>query len=186
MPSALAHVGSGTWVALVVVAVLVFWMLGAYNRLVAMRTGLGERVAAVDDLLQRRSDAATAVIELARGAMPAEQGTLDAWLAAQTAAREASERLRLKPVQAPLAQALTQAESPLAALTARVHALLDQQPELLAATAAQRTTLRDAEGRLVFARQLYSEAAQAYNEAVRQFPTRLLARLYGFGTAGLL
>jgi hypothetical protein len=33
---------------------------------------------------------------------------------------------------------------------------------------------------------MYNEATQAYNDAVRLFPTRLLARLYGFGTAGRL
>ena len=46
--------------------------------------------------------------------------------------------------------------------------------------------LREAEPRLGFARQLFNEAVQAYNDAVRLFPTRLLARLFGFGTAGRL
>jgi LemA protein len=35
-------------------AVLVFWRVGGYNRLVALRTGLGAAYAQVDELLQRR------------------------------------------------------------------------------------------------------------------------------------
>jgi LemA protein len=46
--------------------------------------------------------------------------------------------------------------------------------------------LQELEPRLAFARQLFNDAAQAYNEAARQFPTRLLTHLFGFGTAGKL
>jgi LemA protein len=67
-------------------------------------------------------------------------------------------------------------------------ALLEQHPAILAepTAAAHLATLRETEARLIFARQLFNEAVQTYNEAVRLFPTRLLARLYGFGTAGRL
>lgn len=178
----------GQWLSLGVAAVLVFWMVGAYNRLVALRTALGDTFRQVDDLVQRRAAAATALADLAREEMAAEQNALDAWLAAQTTARKAADALRARPVMAPLAAALVAAEPPLAATSARVLALMEQHPALLADTtvAAHRATLREVEARLGFARQLYNEAAQAYNDAARQFPTRLLARLYGFGTAGRL
>jgi LemA protein len=67
-------------------------------------------------------------------------------------------------------------------------ALLEQHPQVLAdpMVAAHRATLRETETRLAFARQLFNEATHAYNDAVRLFPTRMLARLYGFGTAGRL
>lgn len=178
----------GQWISLAVAAVLVFWMVGAYNRLVALRTAIGDAFRQVDDLVQRRAAAATALVEAARDAMQAEQSALDAWLAAQTTSRKAAEALRARPVMAPLAAALVAAEPPLLATGARVMALLEQHPQVLAhpATAAQVATLREVEARLGFARQLYNEAAQTYNDAARQFPTRLLARLYGFGTAGRL
>ena len=40
--------------------------------------------------------------------------------------------------------------------------------------------------RLGFARQLFNDAVRHHNEAVQQFPTRLLAGLFGFGLAGPL
>jgi LemA protein len=158
---------AGQWLSLAIAAVLVFWMVGGYNRLVALRTAIGEAFRQVDELVQRRAAAATALVAAAREAMPSEQAALDAWLAAQTTSRLAADALRAG---------------------ARVMALLDQHPEVTAeaTTAAHVATLRETEARLVFARQLFNEAAQAYNDAVRLFPTRLLARLYGFGTAGRL
>jgi LemA protein len=176
------------WIWLTLAAVLVFWMVGAYNRLVALRTAIGEACRQVDDGVQRRAMAAEAIAAAAREAMASEHSALDAWLAAQGQARLAIEALRAKPVSSQLALALTHAEAPLAAADARVMALLEQHPEVLrdAAVAEPLMQLRHSHERLVFARHGYNEAAQAYNEAVRLFPTRLLARLYGFGTAGRL
>jgi LemA protein len=180
--------GMGQWISLAVAAVLVFWMVGGYNRLVALRTAIGDAFRQVDELVQRRAAAATALAAVARDTMASEQPALEAWLAAQTASRQAADALRARPVMATLAAALMNAEPPLSAAGARVMALLEQHPAMLAeaTTAAHVATLRETEARLVFARQMYNEATQAYNDAVRLFPTRLLARLYGFGTAGRL
>jgi LemA protein len=86
------------------------------------------------------------------------------------------------------AQAVVRAEGLMAAASARVLALLDLQTELRGsqAVAPHAQVLRDAEPRLAFARQLFNDAVQAYNDAARQWPTRWLTRLYGFGTAGRL
>ena len=68
-------------------AILVFWMVGAYNRLVAHRSAIGSALAQVADLLQRRSATLSALAEALRDTLRAEQGTLDALLAASAAAR---------------------------------------------------------------------------------------------------
>ncbi|MFO1326519.1 MAG: LemA family protein [Rubrivivax sp.] len=184
----LPAMSGGQWLSLGLLALLVFWMVGAYNRLVALRNVIGAAFAQVDELVQRRAAAATALVELARPEMASEQAALDAWVAAQGAVREAAQALRARPVVAARAAALTAAEPPLAAAAARVMALLEQHPALLqqAMSAAHLATLRETETRLGFARQQFNEAVQAYNDAARQFPTRLLVRLYGFGTAGRL
>lgn len=172
-----------------VAAILVFWMVGAYNRLVAHRTAIGSTLAQVADLLQRRSAALTALAAALRETLQAEQGTLDALLAADAQQRTAVEALRQRPVMGPLAAAVLAAEVSLAASLARTLALLDQHPELRddpAGAAPQVAVLREIEPRLAFARQLYNDAVTSYNAAARQFPTRLLTRLFGFGTAGRL
>jgi len=170
-------------------AILVFWMVGAYNRLVAHRSAIGSALAQVAELLQRRSATLLALAEALRDTLRAEQGTLDALLAADAQQSAAIEALRQRPVMGPLAAAVTAAEVSLAASLARTLALLDQHPDARddpTRAAPHVAVLREIEPRLAFARQLHNDAVASYNAAARQFPTRLLTRLFGFGTAGRL
>jgi LemA protein len=181
-------VSAGQWLALAVAALLVFWMVGAYNRLVALRNTIGEAVQLLHELLLRREAAVTHLAHALRVPLAAEQAALDTWLASLPALRLAADALHRKPVMAPLAAALTQADAPLLAAGARVQALLEQHGGLQndPAIGGHLFELRECERRLVFARQAFNDAAASYNEAARLFPTRLLTRLYGFGTAGRL
>lgn len=173
---------------LALAAVLVFWTLGAYNRLVALRNGIGEAWALVAEVLDTRGRAADALVAALREPLAAEQGALDALRAAQAQLRTAAEALAQRPVDAARAAALVAAEAALAATSARVLALLEQWPGWRgdAAVVGHATLLRDSPARLAFARQLYNQAAQAYDEAALQFPTRLLTGLFSFGPAGRL
>ncbi len=178
---------TGQWIVLTAAAVIVFWMVGGYNRLVAMRSTIGEACRQLDELLLRRTEAAAALAAQARQALAGEEGAIDAWQAASTASRKAADALRARPVNAELAQALVGSESALAASAARVLALLEQQQAQLAAAATEQlAALRELDGRIGFARQVFNEAAKAYDAALAEFPTRGLARLYRFTPAGRL
>jgi LemA protein len=169
-------------------ALLVFWMLGAHNRLVALRNDIGAAWAQVDEPMQQRAAAVTPLASGLRSHLADEHGTLDAVLAALAQVQSACDALRPRPAAAPRAAALGVAESALSAALARLLALLEHHPELNAdaSLAAHVAALRDATQRLAFARQLFNNAVAVYNEAAEQFPTRVLARLFGFGAAGPL
>jgi LemA protein len=169
-------------------AVLAFWMLGAYNRLVSLRSALGAAFAQVDEGLARRGQAATALAQALRSPLAAEQGSLDAIVAAQGQVASAAEVLRATPVSAAATERLGVAEAEMRSAASRVRSLVEQHPALIGApeVAPHLATMAEAEARLAFARQLFNDAAEVYNDAVRLFPTRLLARLYGMGTAGRL
>jgi len=178
---------SGAQIAvLAVAAILVFWMVGAYNRLVALRTAIGGAWQHVDEVLKRRGDAIVPLVAALREPLAAEQGSLEALLAAERQVRGAADALGARPVMATLAAALVAAEAQMASTSSRVLALLAQQPEVGAgeAVAPHAAVLHEAAARLTFARQLFNDASQAYNVAARQFPTRVLTKLVGFGTAG--
>jgi LemA protein len=169
-------------------AVIVFWMVGGYNRLVALRNAIGSAWAQADEQLRRRRDALPLLVAALREPLAAEQSTLDAVLAALSQSQAAADALRAKPVLASAAASFVLAESVLASALTRLLALLDQHPEV-----RQRDDiggwlreLHDADLRYAFARQLFNDAVAAYNAAARQQPTRLLARIYGFGAAGPL
>ena len=179
---------TGLLAALLVAAVLLFWVIGAYNRLVAMRNGIADAWGKVQDALAQRGAAVAPLVAALRDAMAAEQGALDTWLAAHVEASKAASAMAGKPIVESNAQAWVTSETALAAAASRVLALLDQHRELRHAdpVAALATTWRDGQARLPFARQLFNDAAMRYNEAVGLFPTQWVARGFGLSRAGLL
>lgn len=174
--------------ALAVAALLVFWMLGAYNRLVAMRNDIGQAWSKVDETLRRRAATVAALVAALREPLAAEQGALDALLTAQGASTQAAEALAARTVSEPRAAAWRLAEGALTAAASRVLALVEQQADLRLhePLAGLVRGWHEQQPRLAFARQLFNETAGAYNEALTVFPTQLLVRLFGFGRAGRL
>ncbi len=174
--------------ALVLVAVLAFWMVGAYNRLVALRNAIGSAWQQVHAALRSRGEAVLPLVAGLRGPLASEGAALDAVLVAQSRVGAAADAMAARPVLAALTGALVEAETAMGSSAGRLLALIDLHSELKADAelAPLVKDLREAEPRLGFARQLFNEAVQEYNDAVRLFPTRLLARLFGFGTAGRL
>jgi LemA protein len=170
------------WLLAAGAALVVFWILGAHNRLVALRNTIISAWAQVEEPLRRRTAMIAPLVAGLREALPDESGTLDAALAAAGRLHSAAEALRQRPASAERAASFTRAESALGAALARLLALSDAQ----AGPAAHAAGLRDAQQRIDFARQVFNAAVAAYNEAARQFPTRIVSRLFGFGPAGML
>jgi LemA protein len=170
------------WAAL---AVLLFWALGAHRRLSGLARSLGQAWLRVQDALAQRAPAGTLLVSALREPLAAEQGALDALMHAQAQAERAAGAIasRAAPHQA---AAWVAAEAALAAAASRVLALLEQQPALATQepVAGPLGAWREAQDRLPFARQFYNDAADAYNAALAEFPTRLLARLFGLRGSG--
>ena len=179
---------TGLVALLVVGVVLLFWVIGAYNRLMVMRNGIADAWSKLQGALDQRGAAALPLVAALRQPMAAEHGALDTWLAAHADAAKAAAAMAARPISQSHAQAWVAAETALAAAASRVLALLDQQAELRLSdpVAALATTWRDGQARLPFARQLFNDAAAAYNAAVGLFPTQLVAKAFGLGRAGLL
>jgi LemA protein len=174
--------------ALTLVAVGVFWTLGAYNRLVGLRNTIGQAWTKVDEALKLRGQAAWPLLALVQVPLAAEAGALRAVDVALNEATRAAQQMSAGPVVAAHANEWVAAEASMAAHASRLFALVEQHaavrelPDVGAHTAAW----REAGQRLGFARQVFNEAAAAYNQACVLFPTRLLVRVFGFGPAGLI
>lgn len=167
---------------------LMFWVVGAHNRLVALRNRIGDAWAQIDEQLRRRKEALPPLVSALREPLAGEHSALDAVLLAQAQVQAAADRLRGKPVQADASAALVAAEGALGSAQARLLALMEQQAALReqADIAEWKREIQDADQRLGFARQLFNDAVAVYNAAAHQFPTRAVARLFGFGPAGAL
>jgi len=177
--------GTG-WLALLLVAVL--WLLGAHNRITALKAAVLSAWQQVDTALQARGQALATLLQAVAGPLASEAAALDAVAQAQAQVQAAADVVRRAPAAADPVADLGKADAVLAAVLVRLLALTEQQPALLADPAVGDTlkTLRELPARLAFARQMFNEAGAAYNAATTQFPTRLLGGLLRFGRAGRL
>jgi LemA protein len=180
---------SGTALVLLAAgALLLFWIVGGYNRLVALRNDISAAWARLAEALAPRDAAVEPLVVLLRTPMAAEQGALDAFLQAAAQSRQGAAAVGTRPLDATLARQWVAAESALASAATRLLALLEQQPELRqsAEVAPLLQAWTEGQGRLAYARQRFNEAAEAYNGALALFPTSLLARGFGMAPAGTL
>ena len=172
--------------ALVGCAVLVFWAVGAYNRLTGLRDDIAKAFVAVDAQVQHRHALLlqwAGAIHAAVGQAPA---LYEAALAACAQLQSACEGLRERPSAHSAATHWRLAEHDLA--VARQHLQAEwpapQQHGLEITALADQLSVADST--LAYAGGQFNAATQAYNEAIRQFPTRLVAAAFGFQAAGTL
>ena len=168
-----------------VVAVLVFWGIGAYNRLMRLRNAIGEAYVLLDKHLAERAELCVALLARVRPLLPSEQATFDTLDTAQAEAQAAAQATRLRPYAGDPVAALAVASAVHAAALTRLMSLLEHQTELRehAGIDAMVDDLKLIERQRAFARQVFNMAVAQYNEAAQQFPTRILASLYGFAEA---
>ncbi len=170
----------GLIVLLVVAAAVVFWFIGAYNRLVSLRNQVFNAWKQIDVQLKRRHDLIPNLVDTVKGAMNFERETLEAVIAARNQAIAA---VRGAPsAQLPSAQQVQQTAAAEGALTAslgRLFAVVEAYPQLKAtANIGQlQEELTSTENKIAFARQLYNDQATEYNTAQQQFPTNMVAGL---------
>ncbi|MBK7617118.1 MAG: LemA family protein [Vitreoscilla sp.] len=164
------------------VALLMFWMVGAYNRLMRHRNALATAWGQIDELLARRVAALEPLIAQLHEPMAAEANTLAALQQALERQQLAARVVRAKPSAAAALQAWVVVEGELASPMARLAALVEQHPELAGSEGVKplRDQLAELAPRLVYARQTFNDVAETYNVAVEEFPTRLLMPLFGF------
>lgn len=179
------------WIAL---AVVLFWSVGAYNRLVRLRAQaiaafvvlgghLSDYIPIVDDHLKAASGLALAQAV----ATPRNANPTTAWAGLQGASTQFDASLRVARKRALDAGAMAALQTALATLQmswSRVREECRDYQDLLSpigqqqwADNAQRATHASAE---------FNRAVLAYNAAVTQFPALVLAYLFSFRPAGCL
>ena len=103
-----------------VAAVVVFWIVGAYNRLVRLRSDLVARFGTVDERYRQRHALLERQLELLSAALAAAAPRLDALRAACRQADTARERARTRPGAASAITSLRVAEDILTDSRARL------------------------------------------------------------------
>ena len=171
-----------------VLALLVFWSVGAYNRLVRLKNIIANSFGQIDVQLKRRYDLIPNLVEAAKKYLQHERDTLEAVIAARNQARTASDAVRSRPANAQAVTTLAAAEVALDGSLGRLFAIAEAYPELKADDTIRELSeeLTSTENKVGFARQAYNDAVLDYNNAQGQFPALLIARLFGFSPSAML
>jgi LemA protein len=163
-------------VPLVIVAVLVIWIVGSYNRLVAMRNQVLNGWRQIDVQLKRRHDLIPNLVNTVRGAMDFERDTLTAVMDARAKALGATGPADAAQKEGQLSQAL-----------GRLLAVAENYPTLKSNENVKmlQEELSATENKVGFARQFYNDIVTKFNTAQQIFPTNIFASMLGFKPAEL-
>ncbi|WP_028839861.1 MULTISPECIES: LemA family protein [Thermomonas] len=174
-------------VAAVVVAVLL-WAVGIYNGLVTARNAFKNAFAQIDVQLQRRFDLIPNLVEVAKKYMAHERETLEAVIAARSAAQSGLAAAKASPGDPAAMAQLAAAQGQLNAGLGRLLAVAEAYPDLKANQNMMQLTeeLTSTENKVAFARQAFNDMAMAYNNKREVFPNSVFAGMFGFQPATLL
>ena len=169
-------------------AMLVFWAVGAYNRLIRLKNTIANAFGQIDVQLKRRYDLIPNLVEAAKKYLQHEQATLEAVMTTRNQARAASDVARSRPANALAVITLASAEQALGSSLGRLFAVAEAYPELKADRTIRelREELTSIENKITFARQAFNDAVLDYNNAQGQFPAVLVARVFSFAPSAML
>lgn len=155
----------------VIIVLILFWMIGAYNGLVVLRNRMKDQWAQVDVVLKRRADLIPNLVETVKGYASHEKDTLNAVIEA-----------RNKAVSATTPEEEMQANGELTGALNRLFALTESYPDLKANTnfADLQAQLKDTEDKISFARQFYNDTVLAYQNKRETFPSSIVANMFHF------
>jgi LemA protein len=160
-------------IVVAIVAVVIFMLVGTYNRLVGLRQNANQAFADIDVQLKQRQDLIPNLVETVKGYAAHEKGTLEAVISARNAAMAVG--------GGDVAQK-AQAENVLSGALRQLFALSEAYPNLKANEnfASLQEELTGTENRISFARQYYNDSVSVYNTACQTFPNNVLAGAFGF------
>lgn len=158
------------WTAIAIVAVVVLYFIAVYNGLVSRRNQVREAWATIDTQLKRRYDLIPNLMETVKGAAKHEKETLNAVITARNAAMSATGT-----------DARGAAEKTLSGALKNIFALAESYPNLKANEnfLELQRELGDTETKIQAARQFYNTVVMGLNNAVEQFPSNMVARMFG-------
>ena len=175
-------------ILLAIVVALGFWGMGIYNGLVTARNAFKNAFAQIDVQLQRRFDLIPNLVEIAKQYMSHERDTLEAVIAARSAAQSGLAAAKGNPGDPEAMAALAAAQGQLNAGLGRLLAIAEAYPDLKANQNMMQLTeeLSSTENKVAFARQAFNDAVMGYNTKREVFPSSIFAGMFNFAPATLL
>ena len=163
----------GSWIPLILLAVVVLWAISAFNGLVSLKNQTVNAFKQIDVQLKRRHDLIPNLVNSVKGAMDFEKSTLEAVVQARNQA------VQVNAAGPDAVKQISQAENALSGALSKLMVVVERYPDLKATgnVGQLQEELTSTENRISFARQLYNDTATQYNTKQQQFPASLMAGL---------
>jgi LemA protein len=178
----------GFWIFLGLVALVVIFAIGIYNRLINLRNRVKNAFAQIDVQLTRRHDLIPNLVETVKGYMKHERETLEAVVTARNAAVAGLKAAAKDPSDPKAIGELGSAEAALSGALGRLFALAEAYPDLKANQNMMQLQeeLTSTENKVAFSRQAFNDAVLEYNNTRENFPNNFIAGSFNFQRAEFL
>lgn len=160
-----------TAIVIILVIIVIVTIIHMYNNLVGLRNRVKNSYAQIDVQLKRRNDLIPNLVETVKGYAGHEKGVLEEVTKARTGVMNAS-----------TVEETSAADNQLTGALKTLFAVAENYPDLKANSNFQQLQdeLSDTEDKISYARQFYNDVVLKYNNACQQFPSNLIARIFGF------
>ncbi|MBP5273478.1 MAG: LemA family protein [Abditibacteriota bacterium] len=162
--------------AVALLAAAAGWVISTYNSLVQARNKTDYTWAQVDVILKKRFDLVPGLVETVRGYAAHEKETLAKVI-------EARSRITTAGSVSETADANNMLTGALRSLFAVAEAYPDLKAN--AGFISLQEELTNIENKIAYQRQFYNDSVYAFNTRIQQFPTVIVARIFGFGAKDL-
>jgi LemA protein len=150
-------------ILLVILVVLALWIVGIYNGLVTARNAFKNAFAQIDVQLQRRFDLIPNLVETAKGYIKHERETLEAVIAARSAAMSGLSAAKASPGDPAAMAELASSQGMLNGALGRLMAVAEAYPDLKANQNMMQLSeeLTSTENKVAFARQAFNDSVMS-------------------------
>lgn len=162
---------NATYIVLAVVAVLIIWVIAAYNRFVTLTARVQEAWSDIDVQLKRRYDLIPNLVATVKGYATHEAGTL-----------EKVTEMRTRAMNAQTPHEKEEAENMLSSALKSLFAVAENYPNLKANEnfAQLQGELSDTENKIQAARRFYNGVVMELNTSLQSFPSNIVGKSFGF------
>ncbi len=160
-----------TVVLIICLIIIIVTIVHMYNNLVGLRNRVKNSLAQIDVQLKRRNDLIPNLVETVKGYAGHEKGVLEEVTKARTGVMNAT-----------TVEETSAADNQLTGALKTLFAVAENYPDLKANSNFQQlqSELSDTEDKIAYARQFYNDVVLKYNNTCQQFPSNMMAKLFGF------
>ncbi len=171
---------SSTLIIAIVLGVIIFWAIIAYNNFVKLVQRTKEAWADIDVQLKRRYDLIPNLVETVKGYASHERETFDA----VTNARAEATKVHVDPtnITPETLKAMAGAEAGLGQALGKLLAVAEAYPDLKANTnfLELQRELSDTENKIQAARRFYNGNVRDLSIALQSFPSNIIGKMFSF------